>query len=57
MVHISTAYANCHLNKIEERFYDYTMSYTHVEKLLEDMDEENVQEMTPRYVRYFFVVL
>lgn len=52
IVHVSTAYANCHLNKIEERFYDYAINYDDVEKMLEKMDNESAQKITPRYLLF-----
>lgn len=47
-MHVSTAYANCHLQKIEEKFYDYPFGYQELEKLLDGMDENKAQEMTPQ---------
>lgn len=47
-IHISTAYSNCHLKKIEEKFYDYQMRYTDIEMMLAKLDAQEVERITPR---------
>lgn len=48
IVHVSTAYANCHLSKIEEKFYDFPISYSNLEKMLDDLTPMEVQNITPK---------
>lgn len=48
LIHISTAYSNCHLPRIEERFYDYPVSYNELENMLEKLDEKIVDQLTPK---------
>lgn len=50
MIHISTAYANCHLSRIEEKFYDYPINYGTLEQILEKVDAKAAEGITPKYV-------
>lgn len=48
IVHVSSAYANCHVFRIEERFYDFPLSFSDLESILRDMDDKTVEEITPK---------
>lgn len=48
MVHVSTAYSNCHLRFIEEKFYKYPMQIEDLEKLVEKFDDDALEKLTPR---------
>ncbi|KAK9500161.1 hypothetical protein O3M35_001474 [Rhynocoris fuscipes] len=47
-VHISTAYTNCHLDKIEEKIYDPPMDDARLEEIVENMDEELITAILPK---------
>ncbi|XP_076668926.1 fatty acyl-CoA reductase wat [Andrena cerasifolii] len=47
-VHVSTAYANCPYNYVEERVYDPPMEAEKLVTLVECLDEKLVDEITPR---------
>ncbi|XP_076178777.1 fatty acyl-CoA reductase wat [Ptiloglossa arizonensis] len=47
-VHVSTAYANCPLNMIEERVYDPPMEPEKLITLMECIDDKLVDEITPQ---------
>lgn len=47
-VHVSTAYSNCHLKAVDEKFYDYPMGYEHLEDIISKLDENAIEEITPR---------
>lgn len=47
-VHVSTAYANCHLAEIEEKFYEYPVNYEDVEAMLDKMSKEEIKESTSK---------
>ncbi|XP_053986197.1 fatty acyl-CoA reductase wat-like [Hylaeus volcanicus] len=47
-VHVSTAYANCPLDVIEERVYDPPMDADKLITLTECLDEKLIEEITPR---------
>ncbi|XP_046837373.1 fatty acyl-CoA reductase wat-like isoform X1 [Vespa crabro] len=46
-VHVSTAYANCLENQIEEKFYDPSMNADEFIDLMESMDEKLIDNATP----------
>ncbi|XP_063923805.1 fatty acyl-CoA reductase wat-like [Zophobas morio] len=50
VVHVSTAYSNCHLDSIDEKFYEYSVEYTNVGALLEKMSKIEAEKMTPRII-------
>lgn len=47
LVHISTAYANCHHLTIEEKFYEPLLSGVNSIKLSECLDEKTLDALTP----------
>ncbi|GLV38329.1 waterproof [Carabus blaptoides fortunei] len=48
LIHVSTVYSNCHLQKIEERFYKYPVNYEDLPKILEKLDDRAAEELTPQ---------
>lgn len=46
LVHVSTAYANCHQDHVEEKVYDMKISPNLVMKLTEELDGETLREIT-----------
>ncbi|XP_035741464.1 fatty acyl-CoA reductase wat-like isoform X1 [Vespa mandarinia] len=46
-VHVSTVYANCLQNQIEEKFYDPPMNADKFIALMESMDEKLLDDITP----------
>ncbi|XP_043286437.1 fatty acyl-CoA reductase wat-like [Venturia canescens] len=48
VIHVSTAYANCHLSTIEEAFYPHTTSYDELKALFTDMGEKEMAKITPK---------
>ncbi|KAF7379305.1 hypothetical protein HZH68_017150 [Vespula germanica] len=55
-VHVSTAYANCPHNTIEEKFYDPPMDADKFIDLLDSIDQKLLDDITPQYV-YFLVLI
>lgn len=47
VLYVSTAYSNCHLSSIDEKFYDNTMDYPKLEEALCKMNEAEVEKITP----------
>lgn len=47
-VHVSTAYANCHLENIDETFYSYPFSGDDLSEMLEKIDDKTAEQITPR---------
>lgn len=48
MMHVSTAYSNCHLRFIEEKFYNYTLHYDDLSRLINKLDESQLDKITPK---------
>lgn len=48
MIHVSTAYSNCHLRRIEERFYDYPVKFEDLEEKIDHMDEKTIDNLTSK---------
>lgn len=46
MIHVSTAYANCHLRHIEEKFYDYPVNFEELDEKIDQMDDKTIDSMT-----------
>ncbi|XP_023708259.1 fatty acyl-CoA reductase wat, partial [Cryptotermes secundus] len=46
-VHISTAYSNCIMKEIDEKFYMPAMRWTEVVQLVESLDQETTEIITP----------
>lgn len=46
-MHVSTAYSNCHLRYIEEKFYNYPFHYDDLNRLIEKLDDKQLDEVTP----------
>ncbi|KAI5640406.1 male sterility protein domain-containing protein [Phthorimaea operculella] len=47
MVHVSTAYSNCPLKNIEEKFYESPLNGEKLIDLVETMDDKTLAEITP----------
>ncbi|CRL00357.1 CLUMA_CG013629, isoform A [Clunio marinus] len=47
-IHVSTAYSNCHLNSVKEKFYDYPIGYDHLENIISKLDDRAIEEITPK---------
>ncbi|EFA05103.1 fatty acyl-CoA reductase wat isoform X2 [Tribolium castaneum] len=50
LIHVSTAYSNCHLDSIDETFYDYPVDYEKVGALLEKVSKSEADKLTPRVI-------
>lgn len=48
MIHVSTAYANCHLRNIEEKFYDYPVNFEELDEKIDQMDDKTIDSMTSK---------
>jgi alcohol-forming fatty acyl-CoA reductase len=48
IIHVSTAYSNCHLKIVEEKFYDYPITYNQMENIINKLDEKAIEEITPK---------
>ncbi|XP_075223691.1 fatty acyl-CoA reductase wat-like [Lycorma delicatula] len=46
-VYVSTAYSNCHLNKIEEKFYISTIDDNKLITLTECLNNQQLKNLTP----------
>lgn len=49
-MHVSTAYSHCHLEEVEEKFYDHPINYEEVGILLEKFTKNEAEDFTPRQV-------
>jgi fatty acyl-CoA reductase len=52
-VHISTAYSNCAIKEIDERFYLPALRWTDVVQLVDSLDQATTETITPMYVSTF----
>jgi hypothetical protein len=50
-VHFSTAYSNCTIKEIGERFYSPPLRWTDLVQLTESLDEKTIEMITPTYVQ------
>ncbi|RZC34343.1 fatty acyl-CoA reductase, partial [Asbolus verrucosus] len=50
LLHVSTAYSNCHLNSIDEAFYDYPVNYEKIGALLEKISKSEADKLTPSII-------
>lgn len=48
LIHVSTAYANCPHNVIEEKFYESPIDGDKLMSLMDCMDEQLIEDITPR---------
>lgn len=46
-IYVSTAYSNCTNTKIEEKFYEAPMSYEKLLEIVDLLDEEHLELLTP----------
>lgn len=46
-IHVSTAYANCHLSEIHETFYSHPTRYEDLKALLTGLDDQEIAKLTP----------
>ncbi|KAL3271474.1 hypothetical protein HHI36_021959 [Cryptolaemus montrouzieri] len=49
-LHVSTAYSNCNRETIDETFYKPGISYNHLLKLVEMLDDEILEKITPTLI-------
>ncbi|XP_066584284.1 fatty acyl-CoA reductase wat-like [Prorops nasuta] len=49
-IHVSTAYANCHLKRIEEKFYEHPFKYEEISTLVNTLPESIMNEITPKVI-------
>ncbi|KAL3271472.1 hypothetical protein HHI36_021958 [Cryptolaemus montrouzieri] len=49
-LHVSTAYSNCNRKTIDETFYKPGISYNHLLELVEMLDEEKLEKITPTLI-------
>ncbi|XP_026467581.1 fatty acyl-CoA reductase wat-like [Ctenocephalides felis] len=47
VIHVSTAYSNCHLRQIDEKFYEYSVKREDLVALIEKLDDKAVEDITP----------
>lgn len=47
-MHVSTAYSNCHLRFIEEKFYDFPLQYEDLCRLMSKFDTAHLDKITPK---------
>lgn len=47
VMHISTAYSNCHLRFIEEKFYKYPFRSDDLSRLIDKLDDQSLENITP----------
>nr|CAI5868673.1 unnamed protein product [Callosobruchus analis] len=48
IIHVSTAFCNCPLSEIDEKFYDFPHSHEDIKRLLEKLSFEEADKITPR---------
>lgn len=48
LIHVSTAYANCHLNTVEEKFYEPPLDPNHLIALCEWLDNDIMNDITKK---------
>ncbi|VEN48883.1 unnamed protein product [Callosobruchus maculatus] len=48
IIHVSTAFCNCPLSEIDEKFYDFPHSHEDIKRLLEKLSLEEADKITPR---------
>lgn len=53
MVHVSTAYSNCHLDQIDEKFYHYPMSPKQLTAMIDELDDQTVETITPQILGHW----
>lgn len=56
MVHVSTAYSNCPNDVIEEKIYDFPMSYQDIASIIEKYSDTEITTMTPGYVCFILLL-
>lgn len=48
LMHVSTAYSNCHLRFIEEKFYDFPLRYDDLRNIISKLDPAHLDNITPK---------
>ncbi|KAH0535391.1 hypothetical protein KQX54_016117 [Cotesia glomerata] len=48
MIHVSTAYANCHLDTIDEQFYPHPLKYEDLRIIVDSLPDETINAVLPR---------
>ncbi|RZC33010.1 fatty acyl-CoA reductase -like, partial [Asbolus verrucosus] len=51
LVHVSTAFCNCHLDSIEEKFYGYPLHYEKIEAILEEASPTEANNLATLMLR------
>ncbi|PSN51360.1 hypothetical protein C0J52_07924 [Blattella germanica] len=47
LIHVSTAYCNCHLKEIEEQFYNYPITYKKLLSIMDNVNDKMLDNITP----------
>jgi hypothetical protein len=47
MIHVSTAYCNCHLQEIEEKFYSYRLTHQKLSNFVDSVNDKMLEEIQP----------
>lgn len=48
VMHVSTAYSNCHLRFIEEKFYNYPFRFDDLSLYIDKLDDKALDNITPK---------
>lgn len=48
MIHVSTAYANCVFNSIDEKFYTHPYKYEQLKTIVNVLSDEATDKILPR---------
>lgn len=56
MVHVSTAYSQCILPELEEKFYPQMRDPEEFLEYCENFTEDQMHEMTPRYINHLQII-
>lgn len=47
-MYVSTAYSHCYLEKTDETFYELPYDYNELNKLIDKLDDDSIDELTPK---------
>jgi hypothetical protein len=48
VIHVSTAYCNCHLQEIEEKFYSYPLTHRKLSAVVDGVSDKVLNAITPQ---------
>jgi fatty acyl-CoA reductase len=48
VIHVSTAYCNCHLKEIDERFYNYPLTHRKLSAIVDGVSDKVLEAITPQ---------